>query len=114
MKLKKHIVVRLEDKQSGIDGVFTFKKAKANEIFERELEEKAVEGSPEALKQNFDRALSTLIKVEGVTDEDGNPVGVEEFKSYDVPRDIMIALIIKLGQTVSPPETAEKKESASA
>jgi len=104
------------------DGNFycTFKRKKQNEALEDarqlaklEQERKGKEDDPDYLVENLEKMLAllgdSLVKIEGLTNEDGSEVTVEDFRKNDLYGDIVQAIIKAQSAHNNKGENAAKK-----
>jgi hypothetical protein len=84
MRLKSTFTVTLESPDG--NATFVFKKPKANKIFAAKTEENDV-------KANFYMLTEDLVSVDGLENEDGSKVKVEDLKSLDLDFATLRAII---------------------
>lgn len=111
MKIKSTFTVSLEDKESGVNAEFVFKKLRANKILGDVVS--ASDSNEEILRKRWRAIKEDLVSVSGLYDEDGE-VTADKLRDLDVPLDTLNAIVLgyNLAAFPRPEQDSEKKISS--
>lgn len=90
MKIEQNIVVVL--KSSDGDAKFTFAAPKMNELYRHQEDSGTEKDSVKRSQKEFQWSFAQLKKVEGLTDEEGKEITVEQVRAMDLPTPVMLAV----------------------
>jgi hypothetical protein len=98
----------------GGDFELVFKRTPLNKLLATNQEIASIEDDIERTKAMYSRILENAVDVKGFTDEDGQPIPVEEIKALGIDLDLATAIIKAFNKTTGiDGGDPEKKSSAS-